>query len=311
MPTKGKKTGLTKTQAGDPSWHEKRYPRNPDPPDVAFVRTLFPPDSVGQGKTPSEPGPDVTAVKRAISRAQRFLPWKPGDWDDTYDDVFAHGDGSGLDRSGVAGFQEQMGIRPTGWVGEKTFEALRTGLVPHKPGIRRAGQPLFDSVCIRLLRQAAELAVPAPELAFPLPSSAGGRVDPRGLHATAGLDGNWGLDFMAPGGTPVVAHEKATVRKLSGRDPALGAEQNAGIFGWSIHLETAEGYRYFATHLGERSDLSVGEEVEVGQLLGRIGDWPDNPPRSHLHLGVTSPKGEADAKARIQAVGSAPRRPLV
>jgi hypothetical protein len=311
MPTKGKKTTTAQKQTGDPDWSEKRYPTNPSPPDVALVRSLYPPDAVSQGKTPSPPGPDVKAVKRAISRAQRFLPWTPRDWDDTYDDLFAHGDGSGIDRSGVAGFQEQMGIKSTGWVGEKTFEALRTSLVPDKPGIRRAGQPLFDSVCIRLLRQAAELAVPAPELAFPLPKGAGGRVDPTDLHATAGLGGNWALDFMAAGGTPFVAPEEATVRRLSGRDPALGADQNAGIFGWSMHLETADGYRYFATHLGERSDLAVGETVAVGQLLGAIGDWPDDPPRSHLHLGVTSPKGDADAKARIQAVASAPRRPLV
>jgi murein DD-endopeptidase MepM/ murein hydrolase activator NlpD len=312
MATNAKKTKkASKKQTGDPSWHEKPYPKNPDPPDIAFARALYPPDAAVKEKTPSPAGPDVKAVKRAIAHAQRFLPWAPEDWDETYDDAFAHGDGSGLDRSGVAGFQRQMGIEPTGWVGKKTFEALRTSLVPDKPGIAHPGEPLFDPVCIGLLRQAAKLVVPTPELAFPLPKGAGGNVALSGLHVTAGLDGNWALDFMAGGGTPVLAYEEATVRKLSGRDPALGAEQTVGIFGWSIHLETADGYRYFATHLGERSDLSVGEKVKVGQLLGKVGDWPDNPPRSHLHLGVTSPKGEADAKARIQAVGSAPRLPLV
>jgi hypothetical protein len=116
---------------------------------------------------------------------------------------------------------------------------------------------------------------------------------------------------MAAGGMPVVAPEPATVRKLSGRDPALGADQVKEIFGWSIHLETADGYRYLARHLGERSDLAAGDTVEIGQVLGKVGTWPDDPPRSRLHLGVTSPKDEADAKARIQAVGSASRRPLV
>jgi len=305
------KANATKKPTGDSNWHAKRYRRNPNPPDVAFVRTLYPPDAITKEKTPSLPGPDVKAIKRAISRAQRFLPWAPQDWDETYDDSFAHGDGSGIDRSGVAGFQEQMGIEATGWVGKKTFEALRLSVVPAKPGVKRAGEPLFDSVCIRLLREAAELVVPTPELAFPLPKGAGGSVEPSGLHMTDGLDANWALDFMAAGGTPVIAPEEATVRKLSGRDPARGADPILETFGWSVQLETADGYRYFATHIGERSDLSVGEKVEIGQPLGKVGAWPDDPPRSHLHLGVTSPKDEADAKARIQAVGSASRRPLV
>ena len=153
--------------------------------------------------------------------------------------------------------------------------------------------------------------VPTPELAFPLPKGSGGSVSLSELHMTDGLEGNWALDFMAAGGMPVVAPEPATVRKLSGRDPALGADQVKEIFGWSIQLETADGYHYLARHLGERSDLAAGDTVEIGQVLGKVGTWPDDPPRSRLHLGVTSPKDEADAKARIQAVGSASRRPLV
>jgi murein DD-endopeptidase MepM/ murein hydrolase activator NlpD len=249
----------------------------------------------------------VKAIKRAIAHAQRLIPWAPEMWDDVYDDETAHGDGSRIDRSGVAGFQRQMGISPTGWVGKATFEALRTSLIPNKPGIPRAGQPLFDSTCVGLLEQAATLFAPGPALAFPLPQGVGATISPSRLHITAGLDGNWALDFMAVGGTAFVAFADATVRKLSGRDPALGADQVIGIFGWSIHLETADGYRYFATHLGERAKLSVGQRVKIGDALGKVGNWPGDPARSHLHLGVTSPMSEADAKARIQAVASAPR----
>jgi murein DD-endopeptidase MepM/ murein hydrolase activator NlpD len=305
-------TAATREVAGDPNWHEKRYPRNRNSPRVAFVRPLYPPDAAARERTPSLPGPDVRAVKRAISRAQRYLPWTPQDWDEAYDDEFAHGDGAGLERSGVAGFQEQMGIEPTGWVGNETFEALRTCVVPAKPGVDRAGEPLFDSVCIKLLRAAADLVVPAPELAFPLRRGSGGSVSLSELHVTEGLEGNWALDFVANEGTPVIAPEEATVAKLSGRAPSLGASPVADAFGWSIHLETADGYRYVAMHLGRRAKLSVGETVEIGQLLGEVGAWPGDPARSHLHLGVTSPNAEDDAKARIQAVGAAPRRrPLV
>jgi hypothetical protein len=157
VPTKAE---TSKKPTGDPRWHEKRYPKNPDPPEIAFVRPLYPPDSVDQDRTPSVPGPDVKAVKRAISRAQRFLPWSPGEWDDMYDDAFAHGEGFEIERSGVAGFQQQMGIQATGWVGKATFEALRTCAIPSKPGVSHAGEPLFDSVCLRLLEQAADLPGP-------------------------------------------------------------------------------------------------------------------------------------------------------
>jgi N-acetylmuramoyl-L-alanine amidase len=158
MPATAKAPKKSVTKAvGDTKWHKSTYPQNPRPPEIAFVRPLFPPDSAAKGKTPSDPGPDVLAIKRAISRAQRLLPWAPGDWDDTYDDLFAHGEGTGIDRSGIKGFQRQMGIRATGWMTKPTFEALRTSLIPAKPGLAHAGEPLFDATCLRLLEQAAEL----------------------------------------------------------------------------------------------------------------------------------------------------------
>jgi len=154
MPPKSRKPAQASTED---SWHMKRYPENPEPPIVSFPRTLFPPDSVESGKTPSPHGPDVLAYKRALARAQRWLPWNPSGWDDSYSNAFSHGKGTGsVDDSGVAGFQEQMRIETTGWIGEPTFEALRVSLVPSKDGLRHAGEPLFDSVCIGLLEAATE-----------------------------------------------------------------------------------------------------------------------------------------------------------
>jgi murein DD-endopeptidase MepM/ murein hydrolase activator NlpD len=127
----------------------------------------------------------------------------------------------------------------------------------------------------------------------------------QGLHPTAGLYGNWAIDFCAPGGTKVLAVENATITKLSGRDPASGANQTIGIFGWSIHYETPEGYRYFSTHYGSRSPLQVGQHVDAGQVVGTVGHWPGDESRSHTHLGVTSPLGTADAKKRITDISTA------
>jgi len=143
----------------DPAWSKKPYPQNPDPPTVGFPRELFPPDAAAVGQKPSPHGPDVIAYKRAISRAGRW-PWNPSGWDDSFSNAFSHGtSGGGVGASGVAGFQRQAGLDPSGWLDESTFAALCASLVPAG---RHAGEPLFDSACITLLNRAAkQFAKPA------------------------------------------------------------------------------------------------------------------------------------------------------
>ena len=70
-----------------------------------------------------------------------------------------------------------------------------------------------------------------PPLCYPHPKGLGLRRPPASdLHETAGLPGNFALDFMAPGGTPVLAPEAGTIFKLSGHDPSEGV-LGADIFG--------------------------------------------------------------------------------
>ena len=47
--------------------------------------------------------------------------------------------------------------------------------------------------------------------------------------------------------------------------------------------------------------------IPVGGLIGKVGGWPNDPGRSHLHLGVTAPGGRAKSVARIRRVAAAPR----
>lgn len=127
------------------------------------------------------------------------------------------------------------------------------------------------------------------------------------LHPTAGLPGNWAIDFCAEPGTLVVAVEAAKVVKLSGHDPSSGdVDPRSGVFGWSIHYATAKGYRWFSTHYGTRR-VELGEPLEAGAILGTVGRWPNDPGRSHTHLGVTSPFGERDARRRVELVAAGPR----
>jgi hypothetical protein len=125
---------------------------------------------------------------------------------------------------------------------------------------------------------------------------------------TAGLPNNWALDFMAPGGTPFLAPQDVWVSRFSGHDPASGVT-GGDIFGWNIYLQTSGGVIYFATHLGDRADV-LGKHVTRGTLLGHVGHWPNDPGRSHTHLGVTHPAGKVAAVARIEAVAQATMLPF-
>ena len=144
-----------------------------------------------------------------------------------------------------------------------------------------------------------------PPLCYPHPAGTNlHRPPPSDLHETGGLPDNWALDFMAPGGTPVLASQAATVRRLSGHDPALG-ELPGAVFAWTIYLETVGGVEYFITHLGDRT-VHVGQPVRLGQVIGHVGHWPHDPARSHTHEGITHPAGKVAAVARIDAIARAP-----
>lgn len=195
-------------------------------------------------------------------------------------------------------FQRQEGIKPaSGQYGRDTWLAMRAARVPAE--YPNAGKYAMDSLACSYVRQDAL------HMCYPHPVGALSQIG-QGLHQTDGLYGNWAIDFMAPGGTKVLAVERATIKKLSGRPPSAGW-YGPGIFGYSIHYETSEGLRYFSTHYGARSRLAVGDTVDVGQVLGTVGSWPGDPSRSHTHLGVTHPLGEAAAKKRITEVSSAQR----
>lgn len=104
-----------------------------------FVRPLYGPGDHRH----VQPGIDVVAVKRALSRAGYF-PWRPGgNFDARYNAPTV---------AAVKAFQKQAGIRPTGHYGMATHEALRL--------TRRKGHPsewAFDAAAAALLRQAAHV----------------------------------------------------------------------------------------------------------------------------------------------------------
>lgn len=141
---------------------------------------------------------------------------------------------------------------------------------------------------------------------FPIAAPRDIQVLVGGLHPTAGLAHNWAIDFICHAGLGICAPEAATVTRFSGHDPSDDNADANGVYGWTTYLRTPAGYEYFITHQGRRyPTLRVGQKVAAGDLIGYVGDQRYRP--DHAHIGVTSPKGDTDAKARITAVSKAPR----
>lgn len=145
-----------------PGWWTEPYKGGPMVPVAGFPRPLYPPDAAAKGKSPSIKGPDVVAYKRTICRLGRWAPWDPSAWDEAYSNAFSHGRGTGMvGDTGVAGVQRQQNLDPTGWLGEKTFNTLRSARVPTGP---HAGEMAMDSVAVNLIAEAYALFREPPAL---------------------------------------------------------------------------------------------------------------------------------------------------
>jgi CHAP domain len=120
-----------------------------------FPRPIYPPDAEAQGQKPSRPGPDVIGYKRVVARLGRWK-WDPDGWDQSFSNEFAHGKAGGdVGVSGMAGVQRQANVDPaTGWVGERTFNLLRSVKIPE--GLPHAGEYAMDGIAQDLFVSAWE-----------------------------------------------------------------------------------------------------------------------------------------------------------
>ena len=130
-------------------WYEKGYPGGPMVAVKGFPRPLYPPDSEPK-YTASMDGPDVEAYKRTISRAGRWV-WQA--FDQAFSNGFSHGkSGGNVKDSGIEGVQRQSNIQATGFIGQETFNLLRSIKIPE--GLPNAGQYAMDARSIELINSA-------------------------------------------------------------------------------------------------------------------------------------------------------------
>jgi hypothetical protein len=147
-------------------WWTVPYKGGPMVAVPGFPRPLYPPDA--KGKTPSVNGPDVEAYKRTIWRAGRW-PGPASNFDRAFSNAFSHGKSGNVSETGVAGVQRQQKIDATGWIGEATFNTLRSIRVPTGP---HAGEMAMDANAANLIAQAWQMfggKEPAPTPTPPAP----------------------------------------------------------------------------------------------------------------------------------------------
>lgn len=139
-----------------PDWNSEP-PRGAPMVDVPWLGPFYPPSAAEQGKKPSPPSDVFIALKRTLGHLGAW-PWDPEGYDRSFSDDFAHGSSRG---PGIAGVQKWAKIQPTGFIGESTWNFLRSVLIQEwKPN---AGDHAFDSYSCQLVRdEASKPPPPAP-----------------------------------------------------------------------------------------------------------------------------------------------------
>lgn len=94
----------------------------------------------------------------------------------------------------------------------------------------------------------------------------------------AGQGVHFGIDFLAPCGTPVVAIGDGVVSEVDG--PHGAAPHN-------LMIDHANGYSSFYGHLLEKPALAVGQRVRAGEVVALSGDsFGTCHSAPHLHLEI-------------------------
>lgn len=99
-----------------------------------------------------------------------------------------------------------------------------------------------------------------------------------------------GIDFAAPGGTPVYAAHSGTVSKLystmtrqcTTNDACTGDDEE----GIGVAIDNGDGTTSYYFHFSKRENLVVGQHVEAGQKIGEVGNTGRTYPAGrgyHLH----------------------------
>lgn len=167
-------------------------------------------------------------------------------------------------------------------------DALEEDLVvPSFPRTR----PRNTVALVKTLRELTELGVPLEQALiegmgrFPVAGLAHYFDDWMNPRFTPKPHLHEGLDIFADFGTPIRAPDEGVVTALPGH----------GAGGIAVWMRARDGTSYYFAHMLERAaDLRVGQRVDIGTVLGFIGDTGNAQGGTpHLHLEIHPGGGEA------------------
>ncbi len=125
---------------------------------------------------------------------------------------------------------------------------------------------------------------------FPIPE--GANVSYARTHS-----GYPATDVFAACGTDVLAMATGFATDVRAVDRYIKADDNPALRGGpSVGIVGDDGVRYYTSHL-DRVDVTKGERVTVGKVIGNIGLTGDST-ACHIHVGISTPCPEAEWKVR-------------
>lgn len=106
-------------------------------------------------------------------------------------------------------------------------------------------------------------------------------VDPEGAPDATGTKYHAAMDWMAPGGDPVLSPHDGVVVEAK---PSRG---NTGqVFGGVVKIQNDRGYVWVFRHVDPAAGMIVGQQVSAGTKIANITSWLTNIASSHAHIEV-------------------------
>lgn len=103
--------------------------------------------------------------------------------------------------------------------------------------------------------------------------------DGQGAPGADGTKYHAGVDWFAPGGTPVAAPVAGVVVRVDASKGSRGQ-----VYGGVVTVQGADGVCWVMRHI--LPAVTVGQRVKSGQTVAHVIRWADSPASSHLHLEI-------------------------
>lgn len=240
-------------------------------PLTALAQEPSPPPTPEPSPSPSSPCLDFSSQQEA----QTYFEAHGGLADDPYG---LDPDGDGVACRGLA-----ESVQDSDASSEVPLDEPTPSVELEVPVIPRTG-PRNTSMLVERLEPLTEYGIPLAQVLvdgmgrFPVAGRAHYFDDWLNARYTPTPHLHEGLDIFADYGTPVRSPDAAAVERLS-EDPSAG--------GTGVTLRTYDGTRYYFGHLQERAEwLTVGASVEMGTVIGFVGDTGNATGVPHLHLEI-------------------------